>query len=65
MKIIPKNKKCDFTACRKIANELVYKRGFGIGMYCESHADIVVDQELANAEYITDCPNCGCKFTVN
>ena len=31
--------------------------------YCDTHSHIVADED--HPEYVSDCPNCGCRFGVN
>jgi len=62
---IKKDKRCEYKGCRKLAKNIVYRRGYGLGVYCDKHAEILLDEEWIDAEYLVNCPNCGCGFGVN
>lgn len=56
--------KCQWDHCDQPATQVAYgRRRREIGVYCEAHADRVIDQDMP--EYTVSCPNCGCGFGVN
>jgi hypothetical protein len=59
--------KCQFENCFTPAISIATGRGrkgsYPLGVYCETHAAIVEDEN--SPEYTESCPNCGCRFGVN
>lgn len=57
---------CDEQSCKNEGTEMIARRGQkGISYYCKEHIEIYRDKEWRQAEYIVDCPKCGCAFGVN
>ncbi len=61
--------KCQWDECEQSATTIAAGRrgidrdGHPLGLYCDAHADIVIDEGFP--EYHDSCPNCGCRFGVN
>lgn len=57
---------CQHTGCQEEATRTVQPVPYvdGVGRYCDKHAEAILGEVRPRAEYVVDCPNCGCEFGV-